>query len=42
MKINETILPGRLLVYPPSKRRCPSAGSHKGGMYPDSDIEART
>lgn len=25
-------LPGRLLTYPPSNKRCPSVGSHNGGM----------
>lgn len=31
--------PGKLLTYPPSSRRWPSCGSHRGGMYPDKDIE---
>ena len=35
-------LPGRLLTYPPSSSRCPSRGSHRGGMNPESDMEPRT
>ena len=35
-------LPGRLLTYPPSSSRCPSRGSHSGGMKPDRDMEPRT
>ncbi|CAH1994189.1 unnamed protein product [Acanthoscelides obtectus] len=31
-----------LLTYPPSSSRCPSWGSHSGGMYPLRDIDDLT
>ena len=39
---NRDIIPGRLLMQPPSIKRWPSLGSQMGGRQPDRDIDART